>query len=280
MNARGSHPSVLLTLAAFTVLLAAPMPVGADTAVIPIGYAAEDDILPAARMLLSPSGKLSFDRRTHSLVVVDHPEAIADIRDLVQRLDRPTPEVVIRVRFDSNEQKKRRTIDAKGRVSGSGVSVGNRRQDGIDVTVQSERSHQSEQAEQRIRVTSGSAAFIATGKTAVQTGPWRKWCRRYPICQDAQYETHMHTGFFATPRVRGRQVVLRLSPRVTDTPSSGRRTVQATRIDTEILIPMGKWVDIGGTLRQHNDISAAILESHSNQQSRTLRMMIRIDPAP
>ena len=87
----------ILAVLVVVSLLGETAPVGAEVAIIAIDHARVGDILPAARMLLSPDGKLSVDRRTHSLVVVDSPAAIAGIESLVKKLDIPVPQITVRV---------------------------------------------------------------------------------------------------------------------------------------------------------------------------------------
>ena len=94
------------------------------SAVIPVDYFSPADISSAAAALLSPQGRLSFDRRTHSLIVVDTPRAVARIRELVRRLDRPAVDLKIHVRSGNDKKRRTNELTASGRVSGPGWSAG------------------------------------------------------------------------------------------------------------------------------------------------------------
>src|SRR3546814_6946056 len=48
---------------------------------------------------LSARGSLSFDQRTNTLLVIDIPQRVAGIRDLVNQLDKPVDQVVIEARI-------------------------------------------------------------------------------------------------------------------------------------------------------------------------------------
>jgi len=106
-------------------------------AVIQIDHSDPDDISRAVSVLLSPAGRLSFDRRTRSLIVNDTPQVIAQVRDLVRRLDQPVPALTIRVRMGRLQSDTEDNLTVEGRISGPGWSAGTPgyTADGIDVTL-------------------------------------------------------------------------------------------------------------------------------------------------
>lgn len=72
-----------------------------------------------SRGFLSQRGSLSFDRRTNTLLVIDNPTRVADIRRLVQELDKPVDQVVIEARIVIANESFARDIGARFGVSGS-----------------------------------------------------------------------------------------------------------------------------------------------------------------
>lgn len=71
-----------------------------------------------SRGFLSQRGSLSFDRRTNTLLVIDNPTRVADIRRLVQELDKPVDQVVIEARIVIANESFARDIGARFGVSG------------------------------------------------------------------------------------------------------------------------------------------------------------------
>lgn len=67
---------------------------------------------------LSTRGRVSFDERTNTLLVVDTPEKVAIIRDLVARLDKPVQQVLIESRIVVATDNFAREIGAKFGISG------------------------------------------------------------------------------------------------------------------------------------------------------------------
>ncbi len=70
------------------------------------------------RGFLSPRGSISFDRRTNTLLVIDIPQKVADIRDLVMKLDKPVDQVVIEARIVIATETVARELGARFGISG------------------------------------------------------------------------------------------------------------------------------------------------------------------
>ena len=71
------------------------------------------------RGFLSPRGSISFDRRTNTLLVIDIPQRVAAIRDLVNKLDKPVDQVVIEARIVIANESFARELGAKFGISGT-----------------------------------------------------------------------------------------------------------------------------------------------------------------
>jgi len=78
------------------------------------------------RGFLSPRGSLSFDRRTNTLLVIDIPARVSEIRRLVNQLDKPVDQVLIEARIVIANEDFARELGAKFGVRGTkdNVSVG------------------------------------------------------------------------------------------------------------------------------------------------------------
>ncbi len=67
--------------------------------VLPVNYAHAEEVQEQVKPLLSERGSLKVDSRTNTLVVKDIQAVVDDIRDLLSRLDQPTPQVMIEARI-------------------------------------------------------------------------------------------------------------------------------------------------------------------------------------
>ena len=72
----------------------------------------------AQRGFLSPRGSVSFDRRTNTLLLVDIPKKVAEIRALVKLLDRPVDQVLIEARIVIADENFARDLGARFGVTG------------------------------------------------------------------------------------------------------------------------------------------------------------------
>jgi type IV pilus assembly protein PilQ len=71
------------------------------------------------RGFLSPRGSLSFDRRTNTLLVIDIPKRVDDIKKIVAVLDKPVDQVVIEGRIVIANESFARELGAKFGLSGT-----------------------------------------------------------------------------------------------------------------------------------------------------------------
>ena len=75
------------------------------------------------RGFLSSRGSISFDKRTNTLLVIDIPQRVADIRNLVQQLDKPVDQVVIEARIVIASETVARELGAKFGITGNKDNV-------------------------------------------------------------------------------------------------------------------------------------------------------------
>ncbi|HVI25573.1 MAG TPA: type IV pilus secretin PilQ family protein [Xanthomonadaceae bacterium] len=76
-----------------------------------------------SRGFLSARGSISFDRRTNTLLVIDIPQRVQAIRDLVQQLDKPVDQVVIEARVVIANESFARELGAKFGIRGTQQNV-------------------------------------------------------------------------------------------------------------------------------------------------------------
>src|SRR5690606_24575750 len=88
-----------------------------------------------SRGFLSSRGSISFDRRTNTLLVIDIPERVANIKNLVSQLDRPVDQVVIEARIVIATESFARQPGAKFGISGATGKKGDRSSLGFGSTI-------------------------------------------------------------------------------------------------------------------------------------------------
>lgn len=242
------------------LMLAAAAVVGFDAsvAVIDVAYMAPEEVMPIARSLLSPEGRISFDARTHALVVVDRPAAVARIRDMLARLDRPAVNLVVQVR---------RRRPAAGQADAAGLS-GRLKAPGDEGRVDLARRRRAQAASdtQRVVVASGAAAYIASGVALPAGAAGRSDGYR-------QFDT----GLMVTPVLRGDHVVVRVASTASAPAAPATGAGHASSAATEVRLPLGRWVEIGGILAETDARLAEILRREGTQGTADRGFWIRVD---
>lgn len=72
-----------------------------ETRVFLINYATAGDLSASITPLIDASngGKVQVDRRSNALVITERPSKFNNIKDIIERLDKPTPQVLIETKF-------------------------------------------------------------------------------------------------------------------------------------------------------------------------------------
>ena len=248
-------------------------------AVIQIDHSDPEDITSAVSVLLTPDGRLSFDRRTHSLVVNDTPQVVAQVRALINRLDRPAPGLEIRVRLGILKKEQASALSVEGRASGPGWSLGTagRADDGLDLTLNQAESGSRQRSEYVLKGQSGRPAYIVTGRDIPFTARWHSVCSKFGGCRNQTTYKRVETGFEVRPLVRGQYAVVHLTPRISSYEAGVIRFAGAA---TQIRVPLGRWVDIGMQAGGQNEALSAIVDSSKRAQEETFAIWMMIKRAP
>jgi len=77
----------------------------------------------AQRGFLSPRGTVSFDNRTNTLLVVDCPRQVAEIRNLLATVDRPVDQVLIEARIVIADENFARDLGARLGISNPNINA-------------------------------------------------------------------------------------------------------------------------------------------------------------
>ncbi|CAB5129178.1 hypothetical protein D3OALGA1CA_3120 [Olavius algarvensis associated proteobacterium Delta 3] len=259
----------------------AHQPAALEVEVIQIRYRWVEDILPVVRNLLSPQGKVTPDYRTNSLVVVDSPEAIQNIRAVLQRLDQAPAQVRIEVRFGEITEEMERAGNVTGKISGEGweISKGDAPKDGVQISLDEQRRKIDRSSGYTLLVQSGTPGYLRVGKDIPYRENWNDLCQKYGGCGgDGIRYKRVETGMDVNPRIVGEKVILEITPRISDVSSKG--VIRFAGASTQITLPLGEWVTIGGSDETANAALQAILARGSGNRETTRSISLRVTRYP
>lgn len=96
------------------------------TEYIPVNYTTAKELSSKIKPMLSSRGTVTIDERTNTLIIKDIPKKISDVKNLVKKLDTPTPEVLIESRIVEAAKEFTREVGIKwGAKYNAGPQYGN-----------------------------------------------------------------------------------------------------------------------------------------------------------
>ncbi len=243
-----------------------------------------DEILPAAKPLLSSRGFISADQRTNSLIVIDNPEAIARIRRLVQELDLETPLLIIRVQYADAAADGASEANAPA-GAGEGKTTAESdpepvRGAGDETDAYALRTKSRRQSEYVIRVRSGGMAYIEVGYDVPQRKRWQQLSQRYGYISETVVFQRVASGYNVRPVLVGDQVQIDIVPRINYFDNRGRdQQIHFAEAATTLVVTLDNWIDISGVMGGHREINRQILadSQHAADHQLTMRLMVSVD---
>lgn len=244
--------------------------------VVRVQYRRAAELVPVVQSLLSPEGTVTVSERINSLVIVDTPEAIQRVHAYLDRFDRPVEQVRIQVRFHTTETDNQRSVAARGRYSSDDLSVatGGKKRDGVDISVADRERRQRSSSESFVVAMSGSPAFIRAGKEI----PYRRgpaFFRRYAPGDGTIAWKSVESGFEVTPTVVGDNVHLKIVPRIAYDHRKDA-VIRFFAAQTELTVPLGQWVEIGGAADQQNEVVKEILSHNRGGENTSTSMALMV----
>jgi len=275
-NQIGNNPlpflSLLLIIAFFSTISFA---FARDVAVIKIKYRWARELAPIVQSMLSADGSVTVSERVNSLVIVDNQAAIQRVRAYLAKFDIPLEQVRIRVRFYEQRAGEAGSVSVRGRVSDEDwhAAAGGRKKDGADISLRQGRRQRTNFSEHAVIATAGQAAYIIAGKEVPYHDPWPILSRRYGPGAEPQTTRVIETGFEVVPMIFSDRVLIKIVPRMAydDDPDAVVRFYGA---QTEVSVPFGQWVEIGGVDGQQNEVVREILSRGRNNQVTSMSMAI------
>jgi type II secretory pathway component GspD/PulD (secretin) len=252
------------------VVLLGSFSLAREVAVIKVEHRWAAELVPIVKSMLSADGTVTVSERVNSLVIVDTPEAIERVQAYLDQFDRPVEQVRIHIRLHKMGEDKDSEVSAHGRISNDNVSVaiGGKKKDGGDISLVERARRQKNDSEFFVVAMSGSPAYIRAGKEI----PYHQnsaFFRRYaPGGGTVTWQT-VESGFEVTPTLAGDNAHLKIVPRIAyDDRKDG--VIRFFGAQTELTVPLGRWVEIGGTTDQKNEIIREIISlSRSGGNSST-----------
>lgn len=242
------------------LLLICALPAGAAVEVIELRHRPAAEVLPALETAAGDDVALAADGQR--LVVRGSAEAIAELRGVIERLDRPAASLTVTLRRRSGSAEDRR-----------GIGAGERR---VEITG-TERSRDT-RAERTVRTLDGRAARLDTGRRL----PVREWIAGQDADGALYAERLGYTdapdSLYFTPRLQGERVTVdvavdRLDASGADAPAERRQVVTTVRGE------LGEWLPVAVIDRRRKADDQTLTRSTRRADETVERLELRVERA-
>lgn len=242
-----------------------------------------EELIPLLKPVVEPDGAITGTG--YRLIVRGTDAQRREIHRLLEQLDRPPRRLLITVHMGQLSETERRGIEVGGRVDtgDAGAELGAPRSgQGASVKLHDTRSLRDADQRQQVQALEGEPAFIATGGERPYPSRVETW--RGPLGGRGgavEMQTVQATsGFYALARLRGDQVVVRISPQRESFDPVRPGAVEGQHIETTVSGPLGTWLPLGasgGTVRSEQQ---GIGHSASTAEQQTRPMWLKVDVLP
>lgn len=214
--------------------------------IISLRHRTADQVLPALRPLIEPGGTLTGQGT--QLIVRTSPANLAELRQALEAIDRPSRRLQILVRYDD-------AMTADSREIGAGARVGER-SSRIEVQAAERQTARTERVDQRIQVLEGGRAFIASGRST-------------PVF-DGSVVRETVTGFEAVPRLVGERVQIELVQR--------RDSLERqSGLSTSVSARLGEWFEVGSVIEDAARRDRGILAERATRGAESRRVWLKVE---
>jgi hypothetical protein len=236
------------------------------------------DLLPAIKPLVGEEGTASAI--DNHLLIQAAPERMPFIEQAIARLDTELRSLRITVRHNRVTQESSRGAEVSGIVQHGDVRLRLPRRDGrvsegVGVTVGQHETSISDRASEYLSVMEGKRAVIAVGKSVPFTENWLVLSQRHARIQQTIRYRDITTGFSVMAHLIGDEVELEIMPRIAQLLGDG--VIEFQELATTVRVPRGQWIDLGGTMGAHDEVSRAILSLGATDKRQDVDLWIMVE---
>ena len=273
------RPAALGRCVALCLILIAGAAFAQAVSVIELRNRPADELLPILTPLMTGGGSIAASGFT--LIVRTTPANLAELRRVIESLDRARRQLLVSVRQDHGASA------AAGGV-GAEVSLGadsGRVRGNVAGSLYERTSTAEDNVVQQVRVLEGNPASINTGSSIMV--PQRSVTRTVNgvIVRERAVQRDFSSGFTVTPRVSGNQVSIEIgvardtpvSTAGSGTPAPGQAgAASINRVASTVTGTLGEWIELSVVGQASTSQSRGVLARSSEAGSQERRVYVRV----
>jgi type II secretory pathway component GspD/PulD (secretin) len=274
-------PFCACLVVALAALVAAAAVRAQDLQVIELRYRPAEEIIPIVQPLLEPDGILTGTE--FQLLVRTSPANFEQIRRAVEAFDRAPRQLRITVGQGTVSDVEAAGVRGSATIGDEDVRVGVNRPPGGTTGGEVQVSARSEDTDLRnvssVQTLEGHETYIAVGQSVPlqSTEIWRG--PRGPVIRESTSYQDVATGFYATARINGDQVMLEISPRQQNF-RAGDRVIKTGGLTSTVTGRLGQWIELGAVREQSSDSTAGILVWGRRTDSSEYSAWVKVEAIP
>lgn len=276
--------SLLLLCAALGTTLAA-----GTLEVIQLQHRSAEDVIPILRPFLNEQGVLTGTG--NQLIVRTTPENLAQLRDILKRVDTTPRRLIITVKQNIDGSDSNSDVQVSGRArTGSGVSVAapDRGRGGASIEygdantrlrtrALSTNSRSADTDTQQIQVLEGHEALIQIGQSVPMLEQSVTTSGGAPAVEDQLAYKDVMRGFYVLPHINGDQVTLDVSPYQDKLSQEQGGAIDVQRMHTTVSGRLGAWLEIGGSVQEENRQDSGYTHSARTGSRDHRRVLLKVE---
>ncbi len=284
----GTHPGrrqrripLLIPVILMAALAGLVFPAAAAEEVVQIRIINRDvnEMLTIVQPLVSPYGYISADGPSNSLIVIDQPAVVNQIRALVARIDQPVPQLRIRVQYgyDKSRQGQSASVEGRVQVGDATIEAGDKASTGIEAELSAGQGQRQSKGDYMVMVRSGSTAYISSGYDVPYPERWSRLSRGHGHTSGPVTFKKVDTGYDVRPVLVGEMVQLEITPHISYLDARGfRQPIRFAEASTRLNVPLGQWVEIAGANEATQEIYSQILSAGRTSAGEQLSMRLMV----
>lgn len=239
-----------------------------------------DEVIPLIKPFAGPKGVVSG--MNNQLIIHTSPERLADIRKILQQIDRPPRRLLIQVHQGQLSDSELDAIRAGASINlgeQGKIKVGEPADKDIHLSARSHRTRDARDITQHVQTIEGQPAFISTGQ-AIPIRQQSTLIAGGIIQQQQTTEYHdSTTGFYVVPHISGDQVRLLISPHM-EHASHDPGSFDIQQAHTTISGKLGQWILVGEVARNTKDSRQGLARHYSTSSREDRQILLLVEEVP
>ena len=250
-----------------------------EVEVFQLKYRTAEQVIPILRPLVEPGGAISGMQST--LVVRSSRGNIAQLKQVLDTLDRTPRRLLISVRQDASGGFERRGAGMSGTIASGDARVGvnepPRRESGVTVGAYDASGTRDTSITSQVQALEGSPALISTGQSVPVQSTVITPTPGGTIVQRTTGFQNVGSGVYVIPRVSDDRVFLDIAPQTATPGGAGPGSANYQSIVTTASGRLGEWFPLGGIDQSATRSQSGILYGSSQTRGASSSVWVKVD---